>query len=116
MRNQDGTHIDDAREREWHPGEPGALSEEAPSESTGPLPVVGSGGVVGLGSAEAEALALTWLAAASERNRLAHECRDQGSLDEALPLENAANAYERCARELKQAVARASQRQPQPNK
>lgn len=81
----------------------------------GAMPLVGSGGMVGLRSPAAIALALSWGDAARERDALATECRTKGDINEALWLENAAAAYTRCARELLQLTGCPDNRQPEPN-
>lgn len=58
----------------------------------------------------AEDLCKLWESAASAREELANDARRAGNIDEALPLENGANAYRRCAE-----MVRASQHQPEEN-
>lgn len=49
-------------------------------------------------------LVAKWEIAAEERRKVATECRKRGEIEEALPLENSANAYSRCALELEEMV------------
>lgn len=50
----------------------------------------------------------SWRYAAEQRRKLAAECRKLGSIDDAIPLENAANAFHRCADELEWTIANAA--------
>ena len=63
----------------------------------------------------AEALIYSWNHAASTREDLALKCRTEGNIDDAIPLENAANAYRRCAGELRRKLVAATERQPEEN-
>jgi hypothetical protein len=47
-----------------------------------------------------------WEHCAEERQKLATEYRQSGGIEDAIALENARNAYERCASELREALAR----------
>jgi hypothetical protein len=117
MRNEDGTHIDDAREREWHPGQPGALSEDAPSEVTGPLPVVGSGGVVGgrPSRADLEMLRDGWRIRAGEAASESDYHRLKYEYTTAERHERTRAAYLDCAEQLDRLLASSNERQPTPN-
>lgn len=87
-------------------------SAPAPSDPTGPLPVVGSGGVVGLRSESAEALAAEWedkavgyMKTAPAANNPAHRER----------IEAVCDTLWHCARQLRRRMEAETVRQPEPN-
>lgn len=92
-----------------------ASSEDAPPESTGPLPVVGSGGAVGGRGIESEIIRV---ATALEHNAMTREA----IVGEWLPLDGFQNqlqlearAMRESAKILRRHVASENERQPEPN-
>jgi hypothetical protein len=79
-------------------------------------PLVGTGSVVGLPVLRAQKLIQIWEERARVRDVLANESRAKGNIEEALPLENSADAYEACALDLRREVGLPIPRQPEPNK
>jgi len=68
-----------------------------------------------LRGSRAEVLIGLWESAARARNHEAMRARNEGKIDEAIPLENAANAYTRCASMLIREMELSNERQPEEN-
>lgn len=94
---------------------PSGSSAQAPVESRGASQLVGSDASGSVSAYDALCLAVSWEKAADEREKLATEARRAGNIDEALPLENSAAAYMRCARELTKLTGYPNMRQPTQN-
>lgn len=90
-------------------------SAQAPAENRGASPLVGSDASGSLPGSSALRLAAAWDAAAEAREEEALDARMEGHIDQAIPLENAANAYRRCIQMLRAELARANERQPEEN-
>ncbi len=95
-----------------------ASGEIAPPEVTGPLPVVGSGGVVGLRVESVYALIENWSNRAHACNQRAEAWTRNGGFgarELSAQETEAQRIYRICIRELRAEMAYASQRQPKPN-
>jgi hypothetical protein len=90
-------------------------SERGPSEPAGPAPVVGSGGVVGLRSSEAEALSAEWARRSIKCMARAREAEQAGDPLRAALAEVRSSTYLLCSDELRQHAGLPIPRQPEPN-
>lgn len=92
----------------------------ASPEVTGPLPVVGSGGVVGPGLARAIAGQMhLWRAKANEHDETARDYDKAPGTTARLIADkhrSMAQCYDNCRMDLRRLMERETERQPQPNK
>ncbi len=96
-------------------GMPGVI---APPDPTGPLPVVGSGGVVGLRAESVTTLIERWAKHASQWKTDASNHRrskDPAAKISAERCEGRAAIYAACIEDMRAEMASANVRQPEPN-